>query len=236
VKPVDGAEYMVAGGSEDDGTFALPQVPPGRYRLTARADGFAQTDQDLEVPAGRDLQGVEVALAATQGLRLNVRTAAGRVPPFISVRVESPQGVLAVAESRPVDSQGAALLATVPPGAWTVWVSAPGAALVKTAVTVPGEPVAVVLPDAGRLDLRVPALASSDQVASLALLAPDRTPLSALAPDGALLQQWPVVGGKALVEGVPPGAWTVLVTAPDGRTFTGAAALAAPADTAVTLQ
>ena len=104
-------------------------------------------------------------------------------------------------------------------------VSAPGAALASVPARVPGGPVPVVLRSAGRLTVRVPALASSDQVATLTLSGSGGA-FRNLSVYGTVQSQWAVEGGKAIVEGVPAGTWSLTMTAPDGKSWSGTATTA----------
>jgi hypothetical protein len=74
--PVDGAVVVVrAGGlskgarSGADGTFSIPDLPPGKYTLVAGAQGFAPVTVSVEAPAAAP---VEVALGAGYSARINV--------------------------------------------------------------------------------------------------------------------------------------------------------------------
>ena len=85
------------------------------------------------------------------------------------------------------------------------------------------EPVAVTLPPAGPLSVRVPALLASDLIGTVRLLGQDRQPFWTLGPGGIVVRQWPLAGGKAVVDGVPAGSWIVQVETPDGQRWQGAA-------------
>ncbi len=90
---------------------------------------------------------------------------------------------------------------------------------VRVPATVPGPPVRVVLPVAGRLRVRVPALVERNLVARLVLLNPAGQAFQDLDAIGVLRQEWPLVGGSGTVDGLPPGPWTVKVSAPDGQAW-----------------
>lgn len=231
----DRPEYLVAAGTEDDGGFILPHVPPGRYRLTATRDGYSTVERDLDVPGGRDLSGVEVPLQPSPGIDLAVRLASGRVPSVLNLRLLSPSGEVVLADSQPLDREGHVRLSTVPPGAWTLLASSTAGALTSGSLTVPGDPVALTLPDASRLAVRVNPLASSDAVGTVRLLGPDGRALRTLSLGGRLEESWTMIGGKVLVDGVPAGAWVVQVSTADGRAWTGAVSTDGIDDAALTL-
>lgn len=212
-----GGQGMLTTGTESEGDFYFPRVPPGRYRLTVRKDGFAALEQEIEVASGAELNDLVVKVRATQGLTLNVRLASGAMPPFVTAAVFDPSGKILLEESRGVDEQGIVRLPTVPPGRFELMVSAPGSASATATVTVPGEPVPFVLAPAGRLEVRVPALATSDVLATLQLLGPDGHPVRLLDASEGLTEEWSLTAGRTRVDGVPEGVWKLLVTAADGQ-------------------
>ena len=231
----DTPEFMMAGGSDEAGLFELLQVPPGRYLMTVSKEGYGPDQRQLEVTMGGDAAAIEVALEPSPGVELDVRLASGRTPALLHLRLLGPGGQVLLADSRPVGRDGRVRLATAPPGDWTLLAAAPAGALTAGRVVVPGKRQALTLPDAARLHVRVGALAASDALATLRLLAPDGRPFETLGLGGALHASWPVVGGGATVEGVPAGSWLVEVTAPDGQTWRAPVATDGLADAAVAL-
>jgi len=243
-RPVGGAyvmlrhaapDFLVADAAKQDGDFRLSRVPPGTYRMTVRAESYSPAEREISVAAGQDLAGLEVALAPASGLDLAVRLASGGIPHLVHVRVLDGRGAPVVAESLRPESSGAARLSTVPAGSWSLVLSASGGATVVVPVEVPGEPLKVTLPAAGRLRVRVQALASSDMRATLSLSSGDQR-FWTLGPGGNVQEQWPLVGGTAVVESVPAGLWQVRVEAPDGRVWTGTAASSGQNDLEVMLE
>ena len=228
-------EFMLAGGSDEAGLFELLQVPPGRYLMTVSKEGYGPDQRQLEVTMGDDAAAIEVALEPSPGVELDVRLASGRTPALLHLRLLGPGGQVLLADSRPVGRDGRVRLATAPPGDWTLLAAAPAGALTAGRVVVPGKRQALTLPDAARLHVRVGALAASDALATLRLLAPDGRPFETLGLGGALHASWPMVGGSATVEGVPAGSWLVEVTAPDGQTWHAPVATDGLADAAVAL-
>jgi len=217
------AAFLMTMGTDEEGYFVLPNVTEGRYRVTVTKDGYAPWEQVMQVAAGAPLQEQRIPLSPTRGMEVAPSLASGRRPPQVTVALRDGSGRIVLFEVRAVDGAGVARFPTAPPGEWDLLVSAPGAALMETRVKVPGEAVPVVLPDAGRLTVRVPQLATSDAVALLTLVDSAGRPFRNLSPYGTVQSQWQVVGGKAVVEGVPAGAWTLKALAPDGRTWTGTA-------------
>jgi hypothetical protein len=222
LRPLEGADFMIAGTSEEDGSFLLPKVPEGRYRLAARADGYTPAEQEVDV-AGAGAAGLDVKLMPTQGLDLVVRLASGQPPQLVHLHATSASGGT-LAETRMVGADGRVRLATLPAGAWDLWIAAPGSASQQRHVQAPGEPVAVDLPPAGRLSVQVPELAESSLIATVAVMGESRQPFSTVTFGGEISSTWPLKAGAAVVEGLPAGLWTVTVLAPDGRTWTKAVA------------
>lgn len=231
LRPVEGPEYLVTMGTKSDGRFAVHRVQPNRYRLQAGAEGFLQAEQEIQVAAGQTLDDLEIRLQPAQGARLRARLASGEIPARVHVQV---RGTLAQTLT---PREGIVELSTLPPGAWTLLVAAEGGAVATASLTVPSEePVAVTLAPAGRLNVRVPALISSDLIGTVRLLGPDQQPFWTLGPGGHVVQEWPLAGGKAVVEGVPAGSWTVQVETPDGQRWQAPAVTGGVPLAAVTIE
>lgn len=219
------AAFLVAIGTDEEGYFALPAVTEGPYRMTVTKDGYSPSERQVDVHQAANLQEMKIPLDPAAGLDLDVRFASGGRPPHVTAAVLDGSGRQVLFEIRAVDPSGRARFPTVPAGSWEVLVSAPGAALASVSARVPGAPVPVVLRNAGRLTVRVPALAGSDQVATLTLTGEGGV-FRNLSVYGTVQSQWTVEGGKAIVEGVPAGTWSLTVTAPDGKSWSGTATTA----------
>lgn len=220
------AAFLVAMGTDAEGYFALPHVTEGRYKVTVTKDGYSPWEQEMQIQAGAPLQDQRIPLSPTRGMDLAPTLASGRRPPHVTAALLDGSGRIRLFEARALDASGVAHFPTVPAGEWDLLVSVPGGALATAKVKVPGDPVPVVLADAGRLTVRVPQLAGSDAVALLTLADAQGRPFRNLSPYGTVQSQWQVVGGKAVVEGVPAGAWTLQALAPDGRAWSGTAVTA----------
>jgi hypothetical protein len=223
-------------GSGPAGEFDFTNVSPGRYLLLVHEDGYAAEPRRLEVAEGVDVRDLELPVEPTRGVDLDVRLASGERPPFVTVVVVDAGGTPLLRQSRGVDPEGLVHLPTVPPGSWQLLVTAPGAAPTGVAVQVPGEPVPLRLDPAGTLDVQVPALGTSDLLAWLRLLGPDRRPFLGLDPESGITDSWRLVGGRVRVEGVPPGLWTLEVVAADGQSWWGSASSVAGAVVPVVLE
>jgi hypothetical protein len=93
----------------------------------------------------------------------------------------------------------------------------------------------MTLPPAGRLHVRIPELASENLLATLRLLRQDQEPFWTLGPGGEIEQVWTLRGGKATVQGVPAGAWSVVAEAPDGRVWLGSVVMPGTGEAAISL-
>lgn len=236
LRPTVGPEFLIADSSQPDGSFHLLRVPPGTYRLAVTADGYVRAEQSIQVAAGTAASGIDLALQPAAGGLLQVGLAAGGAPRVVNLLALDGAGAPVLAETRTPDAAGRVRLATLPPGTWQLLVSAPGAGTATRQVTVPGEPVAVTLSPAGRLHLRVPALATTDLLATVTLLGPDQQALWTLGLGGRLERSWPMAAGQTTVDGVPPGTWLVRVESTDGRVWTGGATMAGGGESVVALE
>jgi hypothetical protein len=226
LRPAAGADFMIGDVSLADGAFRIIHVPPGSYRLSARADGYAPAEREVHVSGGEELSGLELELNPTSGLEIRIRLASGQVPPMVHVQARSGQGIVALAASYVPKPDGGLRLASLPAGSWQLVVGAPGGAPVELPIDVPGtgKPLAVTLPGAGRLQVRVAELATQNQLATLRLLRPDQSSFWTLGPGGTVEQSWTLRGGKGTVDGLPAGQWLAVVETADGRVWQGAVA------------
>ncbi|HWN44317.1 MAG TPA: carboxypeptidase regulatory-like domain-containing protein [Thermoanaerobaculia bacterium] len=237
LRPVEGPEYLVTAGTKSDGRFRVYRVQPNRYRLQASADGFLLAEQELQVAAGQTLDDLEVRLQPAQGARVRVRLASGEIPARVHMQVRDMAGATALTETHTPHEAGIFELSKLPPGTWTLIVAADGGAVATASLVVPSEElVELTLPPAGQLNVRVPALLASDLIGTVRLLGQNGQTFWTLGPGGDAVQQWPLAGGKAVVDGVPPGSWIVQVETPDGQRWQGAAVTAGSGVAAVTIE
>jgi protocatechuate 3,4-dioxygenase beta subunit len=86
-----GFAFAMTGGtarSGDDGRFTVEDVEPGTMRVTANAPGFLPLDRGgVEVPAGKDLEGLELVLRAGAAVEGVVTTPEGVPAAGATVRV-----------------------------------------------------------------------------------------------------------------------------------------------------
>lgn len=222
--------------SDADGAFDFPRAPPGRYRASVHRDGYAAATWQLDFAAGVERRDLELAVPATPGAELRVLLASGGVPRSVTVAIMDANGSAFLRESRPVEEDGKVALLTMPEGAFRVFVQSPGTVALHTTLEVPGEPQVLTLELAGLLDVRVPDLFTSGAVATLELVDPNGQPWVGLDPYGQPVAAWRLVGGRATVEGVPAGPWSLRVTSTDGQTWNGAVEAVPGTRSAVELQ
>jgi hypothetical protein len=232
----DGRGALTGVATDRAGAFRVERLSAGGYRLRVERPGYAPLERALEVEAGVPIDGLELAIQPTTGLELAVRLASGRPPPVASVAVLDAAGGAVHAVTQALTADGAAWFGSVPAGAWTLLVSAPGGVPVRVAATVPGEPLAVALPDAARLRVRVPVLVESNLNARLELADAAGRLFEGADIAGLPRRWWPVAGGTAVVDGVAAGAWSLRVTAADGQVWAGAATTVAGHETLAVLE
>lgn len=134
VKPVPGEAPAPTSGAVvrsvpvgADGTFELDQVPsPGVYDLVTTKAGYSTQVQRIDVAAGEDRSGVEVALLEGDGLISGV--VSGASGPVTGATVVATFGQVSVRTvTLTQDTPGGFTLRGLPtPGTFTVVVSAPG--------------------------------------------------------------------------------------------------------------
>lgn len=246
--PLDGAAVYLQqelddgqGGSlygtstDDEGYFALPQLTAGRYRVTLRRDGYEQNEELVELVAGTTTP-LDFELKPTTGLELAVAFADGTRPPYVTVSVAGDGGRTLFLDRRNLDADGRVRFPTLGAGTWDLLVSAPGAVAQEESVEVPGDPVSVVLTGASRVHLRLPALVESDRIARVRLLGAGGEPFEGVDAGGRPIRSWDLEAGVTEIDGVPPGLWSVEVTAADGQVWNGTVATAAEPEVRVSLE
>jgi hypothetical protein len=233
LRPTQGPEFVMSDSSQPDGTFHLLHVPPGTYRLGVSAKGYAPAEQQVSVTGGEQAA-VDLGLTPTSGLDLQVRLASGEVPHLLHVLARNGEGATVLAGTY-MQKSGTTELSSLPAGTWQLTVSAPGGGVAMATVTVPGEPVPLTLPPAGRLQVRIPDLTTENRLATLRLLRQGQEPFWTLGPGGTVTQSWTMHGGNATVDGVPAGVWAVIAEASDGRVWSGSVVTQGTGEASVSL-
>lgn len=217
----EGSVFTV--GTDAHGAFRFERLPAGRFRVRIRKDGYTQLEDEIDIVAGTIGGAPTFILEPAAGIELHLRLASGTVPSVALVTLLDAGGRPVQTEARSL-AAGAARFETLQAGHWRALVTARGGAPREVALTVPGEPVEIVLPDAGRLRVRVPELFDSPRPATLTLEGADGRPFVGLAPEGIPQSAWRVDRGTVTVEGVPAGLWTLRLVGPGGRERVGAVA------------
>lgn len=213
--------------TDEAGHFLFRRVAAGDYRLRAEEDGYAPAAATLSLADGLPADGVELKLAPTRGLTLDVRSSLGSPPAQVRVAALPPGPLppgappVAVFSGREATGEnGRVHLDRLPPGTWRLLVAGEGLARVAVEATVPGPPLTVHLEPGASLDLFVPSLAGTGRTGSARLLAADGTPWVGFDWLGRLHVDWELTAGRTRVDQLPAGRWSVEVTAPDGSRLT----------------
>jgi protocatechuate 3,4-dioxygenase beta subunit len=239
--PLSGARVVLqpaeGGGTLDssstttdlDGTFRFAPVSAGGWRIVASREGYAAQTKEVSLRGDGDVEDVELKLDPTEGLLLEVRTTGAQAAPeHVRVAIVGAGGGALLSGTYGTGEAGRVRLASVPRGRWEVVVQGEGTAAATVVADAPGGPVPVTLAPPARLRVRVPALAGEaaggGAVPGQVVLTDERG-LRFRKPGwiGGSQEAWRLTGGDALVEGLPPGRWTVRVDAADGRTWSGTA-------------
>ncbi len=202
-------------GTDTEGAFRFDRLPAGRFRVRIRKDGYSQLEKEIEVVAGTIDGPRTFVLEPTAGIELRLRLASGAVPSSAVVTLLDEAGRPIQSETRAL-VDGVARFETLKPGSWRAWVAAPGSASREVVLNVPGDPVEIVLPDGGRLRVRVPDLFDSSRRGTLTLEGAEGRPFVGLDAGGRPQGIWPVDRGAATVEGLPAGLWTLRLVDPGG--------------------
>ncbi len=215
--------------ADSRGVFQLRGVAAGSWKVRALVADYEPAEADVQV-AGAPVEGLELALRATEGLTLDVLLPSGSPPGTVRAAVLDPGGRVIASGSYTPGQGGRMRITGVPPGAWDLLLDADGAALVSVPVTAPGHAGRVILPPPGGLSLRVPALADGQAGAKVRLSDSRDKPFRTLW-GGQAVAELDLTAGTLSLQRLPPGVWRVTVTAGDGRTWTRTAVIA-PGSTA----
>ncbi|MFP5282177.1 MAG: carboxypeptidase regulatory-like domain-containing protein, partial [Actinomycetes bacterium] len=221
--------------TDSRGVFRLRDVAEGSWKVRAVQTGYAPEEVDLVVDSGRPVDGLELSLQATEGVVLEVMLPSGRPPDMVHTAVFDAAGRVVSRGSYPAGENGRVRVASVAPGTWDLFLDAEGSAAVVVPVTAPGNAGRVVLPPAGGLNVKVPSLAGARVGAKVKLTDASGKPYRV--PWGAMVQKdFDLNGGSWRFEKLPPGPWTLDVTATDGRTWSGSATVVPGGTAEVTLE
>lgn len=204
--------------TDSRGVFVLHSVAEGSWRLRALADGYAPGEMDVRVDRASPTEDVEITLQATEGVTLQVATAAGPPPRSLVYVVMDGAGRKVANGMAAVGNDGRARLSRVPLGGWQVLLLAESTAVTEIAVTAPGDAGRLTLPPPCVLRVKVRALMDAPAPATVSLLGAGGRPFRAFRM-GEPATAWDLDRGAFSFRLLPPGTWEVQVTAADGRTW-----------------
>jgi hypothetical protein len=203
-----------------EGEFELTNVSAGAWLLTAAKDGYAAKTTPITIAGGQDSPSLEIALKPTEGLTLQLLLPGGNAPDTVQIAVLDPVGRTLVSGNYTSAEQGRIKIPSVPPGTWEVLATTAGTATLSIRATAPGAAPLAVLPQACVLNLTIHDLQSETGVANLVITSSNGVPYRSLRWWGPVTQRT-VTAGAIHLDDLPPGVWTVSVTAGDGRSWRG---------------
>ena len=204
-----------------EGSFDLGELTPGRWQIHAEKDGFQRGETFVDVQSNVDQGGLEFRLETTRGLGVLVQGPDGL--PFKEtawLALLSPQGTAVATEVATPDATGRVHFSTAPAGSWRLLASAAGRAPVQISVQVPEDTPTVRLVQGERATLKVPELGREPAIAHAQLTGPDGQLFRSLRTTY-VIDRFPLRFGQANFTDLPVGTWNVVVTATDGRTWSG---------------
>lgn len=207
------------------GSFRLPNVADGEWRLSAVKQGYAAVSRGVVLRSGR-AETLDVTMDPTEGMTLETRLPSGSPPDEVRVAVLDPSGAALVAGVYATGENGRVRLSSVPAGTWEVVVSAAGSATANVRANAPGEAIPVALPPPSGLRVRVPELQASNLVATVFVKDAQGNPFRSLEWSGRPLSDYRMLGGQLEFSALPPGTWSVTVATADGRSWQGQSATA----------
>jgi hypothetical protein len=214
----------------------LANIADGEWRLNANRKGYAAVSRPVGVQHGKNVDDLQLAMDATEGLVLEARLPNGAVPDELGVAVLDPAGGALVAGHYATGENGRVRLSTVPPGQWEIVVSGGGSATSNLRAPAPGPAVSVALRPASGLRIRVPELDDPGSVATVRISGADGMPFRSLGWNAQPQSEWRMTGGSMEFRSLPAGSWNVSVTSPDGRSWQGSGVTSAGATADLSLE
>jgi protocatechuate 3,4-dioxygenase beta subunit len=215
---VGGPRLMRGSATDSNGRFAIEDLEPKAYTLTARRAGF-QYERKQFSAAEQGTDELLIELQRGEGIGLQARDGIFGVPlRGLTVRVADAAGASVFMGPVTLDSEGRGEIPSIKPGQYSVMADASGYAPLSFAVTVPAPPVAIAMTPGGNLDLRVnPALLANGAL-TLQFVDGSGRPYSysIFAPGGRLVLATPA----RLIENWSPGRYMLSYAGGKPRSFT----------------
>jgi hypothetical protein len=214
-----GGPRMLSGSATDsNGRFAIEDLEPRAYTLTARRAGFQyEKRQFTAAEAGSDELVIE--LQRGEGIGLVARDGIFGVPlRGLSARVTDASGTAVFMGNVALDSEGRGEIPSVKPGQYTAMLDASGYAPISVPVSVPSSPVAVAMTPGGNVEIHAgPAsLAKGAVTLQFADSAGRPYAYTIFGPPGRLVLATPV----RLIENFAPGQYVLSYPSGKPQSFT----------------
>lgn len=226
-----------ASSSAADGSYEVKNVAAGDWKVSFKKDGYAPVNQMIHMEPDQEMGNVNVALQPAEGLTLQIQMLGGQIPQRVVIGALDASGNPVLIRDYATGESGKLELKSLPAGKWELLAYSYGSAVTDIFVTAPQPgPVAVVLSPGGTVHVRVPALVAEKVIAKAIFKSPEgkiyRTPSAWIQQ---VRSEFELYSGE-LEQGLPPGTWTVEVTAPDGRKWSGSTSIVVQSSTDLVLQ
>ena len=202
------------------GAFRLLEVGDGAWTVRASREGYAPAEREVRLDGAPE--SLEFRLEPTEGMSVEAVLPTGQAPDRLQAAALDAGGRVVASGNYPTGENGRTRLSNVPPGSWQLVIGSDASAPVTVPASVPGPVIRVVLPPAGRLRIRVPALASGDVAAKVVLTGAGGL-YRGFDWDGSVKSEWELESGEIVLPQVPTGVWQVTARATDGRSWSGTA-------------
>jgi hypothetical protein len=177
-------------------------------------DGYSAATIDIEVPEGRDLEGIELRMSPSTGITLFVLQPGGAPAGSVNIAaLDAAERTILSGFYQPGEG-GRLRLADLPAGDWTLLVGGSGSATARALVTAPGEAVTVVLPESGGLRITVADLVGTNLQARVTLR-DTQGQLYMTTGFQNVQKRFGMVDGRATLPLLPVGIWSVEIQTMD---------------------
>lgn len=193
--------------SDAEGRFHIDTVPTGTWEAVAKKAGYSPASRRFEIVTDQTTEGVALRLEPNGETRVPVVRGDGLTGGDVRVRVVQ-AGTTVIDGRHQLESDGTLRL-DLAPGRYELFLQAPGTATHVLPLDAPGTASPVVLMPPARLELSVDAMADTRATATVESPFGSRHPRWHVRGLGAFSH--PVVGGRLVIEDLPPGAWTVRI-------------------------